>query len=127
MTDFQTNESRLKKCPFCAEMIQEAAIICRHCGRSLTENQIMHQPKNNSGLAITSFAIGIFCLIAWFLPICGFPISVTGLILGILSMGSSKRNLAITGIVLSTIGLVLTIINGVLGAYFAVTGQLFQW
>jgi hypothetical protein len=127
-TNLNTSKSGLKKCPYCAEMIQSEAIVCRHCGRSLAKTRTDHQlqKKDNYGLAITSFALGIFSLLAWLLPICGFPISVIGLILGIVNTGSSKRNLAIAGIVMSAIGLILTVLNGAVGAYLGVTGQLYQ-
>lgn len=87
---------------------------------------IQIQKKDSFGLAIASFVLGIFSLLAWLYPICGLPMSILALIFGIISINSSKRGLAIAGIVLSVIGLVLAIGNAAIGAYLGYTGQLFQ-
>jgi len=45
--------SRLKRCPFCAEEIQAAAVVCKHCGRNL--------PKQPSGprLSLGKFLVAL--------------------------------------------------------------------
>lgn len=78
---------------------------------------------NGGGKAIASLVLGILGMIAWFIPIIGLPIVVVGLTLGILSRKSSRKGLALAGIILSSIGLALTLINGGIGAYMGATGQ----
>jgi len=76
-----------------------------------------------AGKPVASLVLGIVGLLAWFIPLFGFPITVTGLILGILSLKGARRGMAIAGVVMCVIGLLLTIINGAMGAYLGATGQ----
>jgi TM2 domain-containing membrane protein YozV len=45
----------MKTCPFCAEEIQDAAIVCKHCGRELSTGQsnrvIAQTAQPNNGIA----------------------------------------------------------------------------
>lgn len=42
----------LVKCPFCAEDIQEAAVVCKHCGRSVTEQHLKPKVSDDDILAV---------------------------------------------------------------------------
>lgn len=48
----------MKTCPFCAEAIQDAAIVCKHCGRDLVEQQ--RQKKVRNGWVIAAWCFIVF-------------------------------------------------------------------
>ncbi|NIP37713.1 MAG: zinc ribbon domain-containing protein [Candidatus Dadabacteria bacterium] len=60
----------MKKCPFCAEYIQDDAIKCRYCNELLDKKE--QKPKwyyTNTGTIIALLAIGPFALpLVWLNP-----------------------------------------------------------
>ncbi len=82
--------------------------------------------KNYDNLAIAALVIGVLNLGAWLLPLCGLPLSVVGLGLGVMGLRSSQRRLAMAGIALCALGLLLGLSNTILAAYLGVPDQLFQ-
>ncbi|NLZ47977.1 MAG: hypothetical protein GX895_04180 [Clostridiales bacterium] len=63
---------------------------------------------------MASLVLGLCSIITWLIPLFGLPTTIVGLIMGGIGVKSQKRGFAITGIVLSAIFLILTIINMVL-------------
>jgi hypothetical protein len=66
--------------------------------------------KYLSGMAIASLIMGIISLFGWLLPVLGFPLSLVGLIMGFASRASSRRRTAITGMILSVIGMLAMVV-----------------
>lgn len=79
------------------------------------------QPMTNDrrGLGIAGFVFGTASLVAWCIPLFGFPTSVVGIVLSALGLGSSARGMAVAGLVMSVVGLLASIVNGLLGAAIA--------
>jgi hypothetical protein len=78
-----------------------------------------------SGRATASLILGILSIPAALLPILGLIVGIVGLVLGITAKGDIRRrgltnmSHAKWGVILSSIGLVLTIVNAVAGAIMA--------
>lgn len=75
----------------------------------------MEEQKKVGGKSIASFVLGLVGLIAWFIPLFGYPVTIVGLVLGCLARKTEKNGFNLTGIILSIIGLVLSLGNSCLG------------
>ncbi len=67
----------MKKCPFCAEEIQEEAVKCKHCGEFLIDAELKHLKKDGdvkwyhstAAVVISLLTVGPFALpLVWFHP-----------------------------------------------------------
>lgn len=124
-------QSAQKKCNNCGADLTSNDVFCKSCGTAITsensstnsvsstanysnESVVPAKSKKDS-FAITGLVFGLISIVAWLLPLIGFPITILGIIFSSLGIKSSKKSLAIAGLVLSIIFLLLTMTNSILG------------
>ena len=66
-------------------------------------------------MGTVALILGIVGLVTWLYPILGFPISIIGIIFGIIAAMTkpSQRKKAIVGIILCLVGIVLNLVTSV--------------
>ncbi len=75
----------------------------------------MEENNKADGKSIASFVLGIVGIIAWLLPLFGYPVTIVGLVLGCIARKDKKNGFNLAGIILSAITLALTLGNSILG------------
>lgn len=66
-------------------------------------------------MGIAALILGLIGIVAWLIPFFGFPFNILAIIFGAVGRNSSNPGMAKAGLILGIIGLVLTIINAILG------------
>ncbi len=84
---------------------------------------VNNQQPESKGMSIASMVLGICGLVAWCIPLLGYPVSIVGLILGILGRKKGGKGMAMAGIILCVITLLLTLVNSVAGAFIALSAS----
>jgi hypothetical protein len=110
--------------------------VCGSLGASLGQavgsfiNTLLEGPPtddevlDSSALTPVSLVLGLLGLVAWILPIIGLPVGALGYFLGRKGTSTRQRNVALIGMGLSLLCLLLSAINGYVGALLSVMGQL---
>jgi len=75
-------------------------------------------------MARSSVKIGIVMLVLWIIPVVGLMLAVAGFVLGIVSYGNLKDDMARAGIFLNTLGFGMSVLNLGVSLYLFATGEV---
>lgn len=82
--------------------------------------------SERKGITIASLVLGLIGIVAWLLPLAGYPVTIVAIVLGVKGMKQQTgRGMAIAGLVLGIVFLILTLINSFLGVYLSAVGSLY--
>lgn len=110
-----------KKCRVCGNEIADGVVFCQRCGKPVDYSGVMNTSTNinraenqYSAMAITALVLGIFSLLLCWVPILGFGLEITTIIIGKIEMSNNRnaksKTMAKIGFTLGIIALALGII-----------------
>ena len=95
-----------KKCPYCAEMINAEATVCRYCGRDLVKQSKENQSSSSGGKTLAT--IGVICGGIGFLAF-GLPLGAISVLCGIVALALGEKS-GSGAIIIGIIDIVLAIL-----------------
>ena len=103
-----------KFCRNCGKELNENQSVCLNCGVAVTPVGKPNEKADKN--AVVGFILGLISIVAWLIPLFGYPVSICGIIFSAKGLKSSiNKGKAITGLVLSIIFLVFSFINSIAG------------
>lgn len=103
-----------KFCRNCGKELNEVQNVCLNCGVAVnntptTDDKIEKQ-------ANLGFILGLISIVAWFIPLFGYPVSICGIVFSSKGLKSTlSKGKATAGLILSIVFLIFTLINSILG------------
>lgn len=97
--------------------MEEKEVIAKATKEIAKQETNVNTTKNigDNPKSIAGFILGIISIFAWILPLTGYPISIVGLVMSVKGKKQQKTTYATVGMILSIIGLALTVSNSVAG------------
>jgi len=104
-------------CTKCGKNIADEAVICLHCGCATSKAQTIvndpSMPTNSERKNSISLILGIIGIVgAWLFALIGHISSIIGIVIGIKEY---KETSQITGLALSIVGEICSIISSIIG------------
>ena len=104
-------------CTTCGKEIADDAVVCLECGcavESTGKNKSVIADTTKENTPKTATVLGIIgIVVAWFLALAGHIVSIIGIVIGIKEYKKTER---ISGLVLSIVGELCSILSSIIGA-----------